>query len=199
MTAPAVDVPEYSSNGGVASVVTQPAWAVKSTVTGGGVPGRWSVNSRTRVLVFDVIRTAIVVPAGTSPIDNVVSQYPPAVAVVSATPQSLPTRIAEPGWAVPKNPCVIGVFADPLAPRFAVNSITAGAAVVGVGSAPGRSNENSRTRSLVLDVIRTPTFVPGGTSRIVSVAAHLPSASAVVSPSPYGEARWISEPGLALP
>src|SRR3954454_17250258 len=97
MTAPAVDVPEYSQNGGAASVVVHPAGAVKSPDAGAGVPGRCSVNSRTRALVFDVIRTAIVVPGGTSPIDNVVSQYPPPVAVVSAEPQSVPTWIAEPG------------------------------------------------------------------------------------------------------
>ena len=74
-----------------------------------------------------------------------------------------------------------------------MNSIVAG------GAGAGRNSENSRTASVVLDVIRTPTCVPAGTSRIVSVVSQLPSPLAVVSATPYCDATRIAEPGCAVP
>ena len=90
-------------------------------------------------------------------------------------------------------PCVIGELARPLAPSFALNSMTAG------GGGTGRTSENSRTLSLVLEVSRTATVAPAGTSVIVSVVSHLPSPLAVAFTAPYCDATWIAEPGWALP
>src|SRR4029450_9839741 len=100
ITAPAVDVPQYSLTGGVRSDVVSAALAVKATNAGAASPGRWRLNSRTLSVVLEVIRTATVVPGGTSGMTSVASQLPFGPATVSATPHSLAMRIAELGWAV---------------------------------------------------------------------------------------------------